>query len=61
MNSSQKEILIYKIGIGACKALKSLSTLGYSHGDLKLQNICIGQTSPEDDYKITLIDFGLAE
>jgi len=41
-------------------ALKTLHELGYSHGDLKPENICARKTS-EGKMKFTLIDFGLCQ
>jgi serine/threonine protein kinase len=40
------------------KALKTLHKVGYSHGDLKSENICARMTR-EGGYKFTLIDFGI--
>lgn len=41
-------------------ALKTLHSLGYSHGDIKPENICARRTK-ENKIKFTLIDFGLAQ
>lgn len=41
-------------------ALKVLHGLGYSHGDLKPENICARETK-EGKLKFTLIDFGLCQ
>jgi serine/threonine protein kinase len=38
--------------------LAKLHSLGYSHGDLKPENIC-ARTSHEENFKFTLIDFGM--
>lgn len=40
-------------------ALQRLHELGYSHSDLKLQNICARKTS-SGKYNFTLIDLGMA-
>jgi len=39
-------------------ALKTLHGLGYSHGDLKPENICVRESS-DKGLKFSLIDFGL--
>ena len=39
-------------------ALKTLHGLGYSHGDLKPENVCVRESS-ESGLKFSLIDFGL--
>jgi serine/threonine protein kinase len=39
--------------------LASLHNIGYSHGDLKLENIC-ARTSTNENFKFTLIDFGMS-
>jgi serine/threonine protein kinase len=39
-------------------ALKNLHNLGYSHGDLKPENVCARKTR-EGRLKFTLIDFGI--
>ena len=41
-------------------ALQRLHTLGYSHGDLKLENICARTTLSDQSFKFTLIDFGMS-
>jgi len=41
-------------------ALGHLHQIGYSHGDLKLENIC-ARTSSSDNFKFTLIDFGMSQ
>jgi serine/threonine protein kinase len=41
-------------------ALKTLHSLGYSHGDLKPENVCVRESS-EGGLKFTLIDFGLCQ
>lgn len=41
-------------------ALKTLHSLGYSHGDLKPENVCVRESS-EGRLKFTLIDFGLCQ
>ena len=40
--------------------LARLHALGYSHGDLKLENICV-RTSEQSNLKFTLIDFGMSQ
>ena len=40
-------------------ALQKLHSFGYSHGDLKLENICCRITSKRK-FKFTLIDFGVS-
>ena len=40
-------------------SLKKLHSLGYSHGDLKLGNIC-AKMSHNGSFKFILIDFGLS-
>lgn len=42
------------------KALQVLHSLGYSHGDLKPENICARQTQ-HGKFKFTLIDFGICQ
>jgi len=39
-------------------ALKTLHGLGYSHGDLKPDNICVRESNL-DGLKFSLIDYGL--
>ena len=39
-------------------ALKTLHSFGYSHGDLKLENVC-ARPSKGGDIKFTLIDLGM--
>lgn len=39
-------------------AIGHLHSMGYSHGDFKLENIC-ARTSYEENIKFTLIDFGM--
>jgi len=39
-------------------ALKTLHGVGYTHGDIKLENIC-ARICSNGNYKFTLIDFGL--
>lgn len=41
-------------------ALAFLHQVGYSHGDLKLENICC-RTSSSGNFKFTLIDFGMSQ
>lgn len=41
-------------------AVSHLHRLGYSHGDLKPENIC-ARTSYESNLKFTLIDFGMCQ
>lgn len=41
-------------------ALARLHQLGYSHGDLKPENIC-ARTSYVENFKFTLIDFGMVQ
>ena len=40
--------------------LARLHAQGYSHGDLKLENIC-ARTSDQSNLKFTLIDFGMSQ
>lgn len=40
--------------------LAHLHMIGYSHGDLKLENIC-ARTSINNNFKFTLIDFGMSQ
>ena len=40
--------------------LERLHAQGYSHGDLKLENIC-ARTSQNGNLKFTLIDFGMSQ
>ena len=39
--------------------LKKLHSFGYSHGDIKPENICC-QSMIQDSYTFTLIDFGVS-
>ena len=39
--------------------LKLIHEMGFSHGDLKLENIC-ARTSSHGNFKFTLIDFGMS-
>ena len=41
-------------------ALKTLHELGYSHGDLKPENVC-ARKRQQGDFVFTLIDFGLCQ
>lgn len=41
-------------------ALKTLHELGYSHGDLKPENVC-ARKRQQGDFRYTLIDFGLCQ
>lgn len=41
-------------------SLKTLHGVGYSHGDLKPQNVCCRKTA-EGSFKFTLIDFGICQ
>ena len=41
-------------------SLKLLHSFGYSHGDLKLENICYRSTK-KGQHKFTLIDFGVCQ
>jgi serine/threonine protein kinase len=43
-------------------ALEEIHALGYVHGDLKPENICIklNSTKKLDDFNLCLIDFGLS-
>lgn len=41
--------------------LERLHSLGYSHGDLKLENICARSTQGDSCLKFTLIDFGMSQ
>jgi serine/threonine protein kinase len=41
-------------------AIKSLHAIGYSHGDIKPENIC-ARTTKENKVKFSLIDFGLCQ
>ena len=41
------------------EALKTIHDFGYSHGDLKLENICARVTT-KGEFKFTLIDFGVS-
>ena len=41
--------------------LERLHSLGYSHGDLKLENICARSTQGDSCLKFTLIDFGMSK
>ena len=41
-------------------ALKTLHSIGYSHGDLKLQNMCV-RTDSHGRLRFTLIDFGICQ
>jgi serine/threonine protein kinase len=41
-------------------ALKIIHGLGYSHGDLKPENVCARETK-EGKIKFTLIDFGICQ
>ena len=61
LGDSQTKYLVYKIGLSVCSALETLASLGYSHSDLKLENICIESKGNIKDAKITLIDLGLAQ
>lgn len=40
--------------------LAKIHSLGYSHGDLKPENIC-ARTSFQENFKFTLIDFGMCQ
>lgn len=40
--------------------LARLHKVGYSHGDLKLENIC-ARSSIHGNLKFTLIDFGMSQ
>jgi tRNA A-37 threonylcarbamoyl transferase component Bud32 len=40
-------------------SLKTLHSLGYSHGDIKGDNICC-RLGKDNKYRFTLIDFGTA-
>jgi serine/threonine protein kinase len=43
------------------QSLEQLHGLGYTHGDIKLENICVKHKDLYlDSIKLTLIDFGLA-
>ena len=46
--------MIYQI----LKGLEKLHKLGFSHSDLKMDNIC-ARVSNDGTYKFTLIDFGV--
>jgi serine/threonine protein kinase len=39
-------------------SLKTLHSLGYAHGDIKPDNICV-RVEKDGTYKFTLIDFGV--
>jgi serine/threonine protein kinase len=41
-------------------ALKTLHGFGYSHGDMKPENVCVRESN-EGGLKFTLIDFGLCQ
>ena len=41
-------------------SLKTLHSFGYSHGDLKPENIC-ARINKQGNYKYTLIDFGMCQ
>ena len=41
-------------------ALERLHSNGYSHGDLKLENICARASQSDSCVKFTLIDFGMS-
>ena len=41
-------------------ALKTIHGIGYSHCDLKLQNICVRE-DVQGKLKFTLIDFGISK
>ena len=50
------------IGIQVLKLMKQLHEWGFVHGDLKLDNICVGNYNNKiipNDRSLKLIDFGL--
>lgn len=56
-----KETFAFKLGVELTSALESLHSIGYSHSDIKLENICvIGDYRDVENMKVTLIDYGMA-
>ena len=52
-------VFILKITIGIINALKTLHTIGYTHNDIKSNNIMI-KNIDSDEPDVVLIDYGFA-
>ena len=60
INSKDNKMLFAKTMIyQVLKGLEKIHNFGYSHSDLKMDNIC-ARISSEGQLKFTLIDFGVA-
>ena len=59
LSKGEKMLFAFEMLRQLIPALKKLHSLGYSHGDIKHENICVRSDS-QNKLKFTLIDFGVS-
>ena len=59
LSKSEKMLFVFEMLRQLIPALKKLHDLGFSHGDIKHENICVRNDS-QGKLKFTLIDFGVS-
>ena len=52
---------VHSLTLQLLERIRCLHRVGYTHGDLKPQNICLSKDEKTDELTLYLIDFGMAQ